>query len=127
MNFLRFDGTLAPGAETVALRGEDVAVPRQREAASGQLVLGVRPEHVRLSDEGGYRGQVIATEYLGTTQIITLETPNGEIKARAPAHQVARVGETVGLQFRGEAVTLFDEASGRALRSALNEGVLANG
>jgi multiple sugar transport system ATP-binding protein len=37
--------------------------------------MGVRPEHVRLTDARPYRGRVEATEYLGTTQIVTLETP----------------------------------------------------
>jgi multiple sugar transport system ATP-binding protein len=37
------------------------------------------------------------------------------------------VGEKVGLGFKAPAVTLFDETTGRALRSELNEEVLANG
>ena len=68
-----------------------------------------------------------ATEYLGTTQIVTLNTAHGVIKARAASGEVARVGETVGLEFDGKTVTLFDNQTGRALRSDLNEGVLAHG
>ena len=49
------------------------------------------------------------------------------IKARAASGEVARVGEMVGLEFDGETVTLFDNQTGRALRSDLNEGVLAHG
>jgi multiple sugar transport system ATP-binding protein len=127
MNFLRFDGTLEPGAQTVALNGQSVGVPRQMEGASGSLVFGVRPEHVRLSDNGSYRGEVIAAEYLGTTQIITLETPNGQLKARVPATQVATVGEQIGLSFLSETITVFDQKSGQALRSELNDEVLSHG
>lgn len=127
MNFLDFNGSYAANAESVELGGETMPVPQLREAASGELVFGVRPEHIRLSDEGGYRGEVVATEYLGTTQIVTLQTPNGDLKARVGSEQVAKVGETVGLSFLGETVTLFDRQSGRALRSALNEGVLGHG
>ncbi|WP_299916110.1 ABC transporter ATP-binding protein [uncultured Roseobacter sp.] len=127
MNFLRFDGTVAEGAQTVDMHGQTMGVPRQMEGTSGKLVFGVRPEHVALSDGGSYRGEVLATEYLGTTQIITLDTPNGELKARVPAGQVATVGEKVGLGFKPEAVTLFDETSGRALRSELNNEVLSHG
>ena len=58
---------------------------------------------------------------------MTLETPNGEIKARVSSDQAARQGETVGLSFLDHTVTLFDRGSGRAIRSALNEGVLQNG
>jgi multiple sugar transport system ATP-binding protein len=34
------------------------------------------------------------------------------------------MGDKVALSFNPTTVTLFDRASGRALRSALNEGVL---
>lgn len=127
MNFLNFEGSVGEGAQSVDLQGQSMTVPRQMQGASGKLVFGVRPEHVTLSDTGAYRGEVLATEYLGTTQIITLDTPNGELKARVPAGQVATVGEKIGLSFKGEAVTLFDETSGRALRSELNEGIVTHG
>jgi multiple sugar transport system ATP-binding protein len=127
MNFLCFDGAVDAGAQSVALSGHSVGVPRQMESARGALVFGVRPEHITLTDDAGYRGEVLATEYLGTTQIITLDTPNGELKARISSAQSAKVGEIVGLTFDAPKVTLFDEASGRALRSELNDEVLAHG
>ena len=127
MNFLTFGGKLAPGATNVALNGYTAAVPELREGAGGDLVFGVRPEQIRLSDSSAYRARVVATEYLGTTQIVTLQSPNGEIKARLDAAQPVKTGETVGLEFNAATVTLFEQSSGRALRSALNEGVLNNG
>ena len=127
MNFLPFHGTAEAGDTTVTLHHQALPVPALREPFDGDMVYGVRPEHVRLSDAGGYRGEVVATEYLGTTQIVTLRTPDGEIKARIPAGQAARMGETVGLDFNGATVTLFDRQTGRAIRSDLNEGVLAHG
>lgn len=127
MNFLRYNGTVAEGAETVDLGGQSHEVPRQQQGARGDLVFGVRPEHVALSDAGACRGEVLAAEYLGTTQIITLDTPNGELKARVDSAQVAKVGEKVGLSFTPNKVTLFDESTGRALRSDLNDKVLSHG
>ncbi len=127
MNFLRFEGAVPEGARSVDLNGHMLGIPRQMQGASGSLVFGVRPEHVTLNDSGTYRGEVLATEYLGTTQIITLATPNGELKARIDSAQVARVGETVGLGFNADAITLFDESNGGALRSELNDEVLAHG
>ncbi len=127
MNFLNFSGSYDKGSTRVDLNGQALGVPELREAASGNLTFGVRPEHIRLNVDGGYRGEVIAAEYLGTTQIVTLDTPNGEIKARIGSEQPARVGETVGLEFLDSTITLFDRDTGRALCSALNEEVLANG
>jgi len=127
MNFLRFEGAVSDGVRSVQLNGQTLDVPRQMDFASGNLVLGVRPEHVSLTDAGTYRGEVLATEYLGTTQIVTLGSPNGILKARTDSTQIATVGDKVGLAFKAASITLFDETSGRALRSELNHGVLANG
>ena len=127
MNFLDFSGKVAAGAQTVELDGQTMQVPALRQGGEGDLVFGVRPEHIRLSTDGAYRGEVLAVEYLGTTQIITIASPNGELKARIPSDQPAKAGETVGISFVGESVSLFDKATGRALRSELNEGVLAHG
>ena len=66
----------------------------------------------------------MATEYLGTTQIVTLKTAGGEVKARIPSTQPAKPGESVGMTFDPKTITLFDRQSGRALKSELNEGVL---
>jgi multiple sugar transport system ATP-binding protein len=127
MNFLPFSGTVTPGAESVSLDGIPVRVPVQRAAASGQLVLGVRPEHVTLDNAAPYRGRVEAAEYLGTTQIVTLATARGPLKARTPSSRTVRVGEHVGLAFTPATLTLFDAASGQALLSEGNERVLGHG
>jgi multiple sugar transport system ATP-binding protein len=123
MNFLPFEGTVAAGATTVDL-GTAVALPEVQEAARGRLALGVRPEHIALSDSGAYRGLVEAAEYLGTTQIVTVRAPHGRLKARIAAALPVRVGETVGLAFDAARLSLFDATSGRALRTAANRGVV---
>ena len=127
MNFLHFSGQYGAGETEIELDGHTMSVPAMRDGAKGDLVYGVRPEHIRLNDNGAYRGRVLAAEYLGTTQIITLDTPNGELKARIGSEQIATPGENVGLDFAGQTITLFDAKSGHALRSSLNEEVLSNG
>ncbi|MGF1551341.1 MAG: ABC transporter ATP-binding protein [Paracoccaceae bacterium] len=126
MNFLRFRGRVAPGASAVALDGREQPLMRLDEGFEGAMAYGVRPEHVRLADDAPYRGEVVAAEYLGTTQIVTLATAHGEVKARVPADRPARPGESVGLAFDARGVTLFDADTGRALRSA-PETVAAHG
>lgn len=127
MNFLRFEGRIEAGGDRVRLGEADLAVPRQVEVAAGRLVFGIRPEHVTFDDDAAYRGRIEAVEYLGTTQIVTLSSPNGTIRARTAASRSARVGDAVGLRFAASCVTLFDEGSGRALRSALQEQGGAHG
>jgi multiple sugar transport system ATP-binding protein len=123
MNFLPFRGSLAMGTQAIRLGEREVTIPVTREAlAEGDLVLGVRPEHVRFSDRGMVRGEVYGVEYLGTTQIITVTTRYGALKARTPASMPFRTGENVGLDFRADTISIFDKQSGRAIRTGLHEG-----
>ncbi|MFN4271305.1 MAG: ABC transporter ATP-binding protein [Aliihoeflea sp.] len=127
MNLLRFRGRLGIGDRQVTLHHQKIDVPAMRVAFEGEMVLGVRPENVGLSNDAPYRARVLASEYLGTTQIVTLQTQDGPVKARVPSQQLVRMDETVGLTFNPATITLFDAQSGRALRSELNEGVLQHG
>ncbi|MCO5151296.1 MULTISPECIES: ABC transporter ATP-binding protein [unclassified Shinella] len=127
MNFLEFEGMIGIGGDSVDLGGIRMTVPAAREGRAGRLTLGVRPEHVRLRDDAAYRGRVSAVEYLGTTQIVTLSTGHGELKARISSGHRVREDELVGLDFDARTLSLFDAESGKALLSEGNEGVLAHG
>lgn len=127
MNFLEFDGMIGIGSKSIDLGGHKVNVPESRQGAEGKLSLGVRPEHIKFSDKSKYRGEVVATEYLGTTQIVTIKTPNGELKARSASTQTVSVGENIGLEFDARTLTVFEGQRGSALKSAGNEGVLNHG
>jgi multiple sugar transport system ATP-binding protein len=127
MNFLDFSGTVGNGATEAALGDARFVIPQQLEGASGSLTLGVRPEHVHLNDAAPYRAEVLATEYLGTTQIVTFRTPNGPVKARIPSHQPIRVGERTGLELDARTLSVFDAGTGRALVSVANKEVLNHG
>ncbi len=124
MNFLSLTGSMKAGDTSLQMHGSQFEIPQTREGFKGAMIFGVRPEHIQLKNDGAYRGEVLATEYLGTTQIVTLATNGGEVKARISSQQAAKVGETVGLQFDPLMVTLFDPHSGLAFKSELNEDVL---
>ena len=118
MNLLQFHGALDPDNPRVLLASADVAIPRPAAAlAARDLTLGVRPEHVRFDDAAGLRGGIVATEYLGTTQLVTLDTDAGRLRARMAASAPARVGDSVGLRFTTERLSLFDTGTGRALET----------
>ncbi|MFK5980925.1 MAG: ABC transporter ATP-binding protein [Rhizobiaceae bacterium] len=127
MNFLDFNGMVGVGSDSVELSGVKIKVPVMRQGAKGSLTVGVRPEHVHFSDKSKYRGSVIASEYLGTTQIVTLATANGEVKARINSNISVNVGEAIGLEFDERTLTIFEGEKDLALRSAANEGVLTHG
>ena len=120
MNFLPFGGGYAAGARSVKLGAAQLGIPALREDVSPRpLLYGVRPEHVSFSEASPLRGEVLGTEYLGTSQIVTLATVHGtSLRAKVPVRTAARRGDQVGLAFDANAVSLFDQASGRALRTA---------
>jgi multiple sugar transport system ATP-binding protein len=120
MNFIRFNSALERGARTLSVNGIDVGVPAIREnAGPHDLVLGVRPEHIRFDEKSKLRGAVYESEYLGTTQIVAVETQGTIIKARAPASLSFKVGEPVGLSFDTPKLSLFSSESGKAIRTEL--------
>lgn len=123
MNVLRFEGQAVAGADQITLGDHTQTLPQLQEPASGALVLGVRPEHVALSDTAPLRGRIEATEYLGTTQIVTLSTPFGPVKARTSSATPAKPGDLTGLTLNASRLALFDATTGRAMRTAANAGV----
>jgi multiple sugar transport system ATP-binding protein len=123
MNFLPFDAALSEGAHTVQIGPAVVAVPALREGVSQRALLcGVRPEHVKLDDTSPLRAEVLGTEYLGTSRVVTLATAQGAtLRAKVGVGAAAQRGDHVGLQFDATAVSLFDQASGRALKTARDD------
>jgi multiple sugar transport system ATP-binding protein len=123
MNFLPFDGGYAAGVRQVRLGDAVLAVPELREdAAVPQLLYGVRPEHVRFASDSALRAEVLGSEYLGTSQIVTCQTAQGAtLRARVATDVRAQRGDPVGLAFDATQVSLFDAASGRALRTVRHE------
>jgi multiple sugar transport system ATP-binding protein len=122
MNLLTFNDSLEPDRGSVRVGQAEIGIPAPREAMPARdFILGVRPEHVRLNDGARLRGEVFGTEYLGTTQIVTVTTPHGMVKARLASTLKVSIGDKVGLEFRPDRISLFDAGSGRAIRTALHD------
>ena len=123
MNFLPAKGNLAPGAREIGINGTTVAMPETREGlATPTAVLGARPEHIRIADDGPLRGRVFAVEYMGARQLVTVDTDAGRLRVRAPNTVNAAYGDIVGLAFDAERLVVFDPDTDRAVRSVLYEG-----
>jgi multiple sugar transport system ATP-binding protein len=123
MNLIHVKGQLAKGAKSITVADSRIAIPETHEAAlNGSFVLGARPEHITFDDKSKFRGQVLASEYLGTTQIVTVGIDQGQVKARLSANNRVRLGEQVGLNFMGDRLSVFDGTTGLAIHTALHEG-----
>jgi len=122
MNFLSAHGPLPPGAERISVDGATIDVPRLREGLEHpDAVLGARPEHISISDAGVLRGRVFGVEYTGTRQIVVVDTLAGRMRVRSSNSLRVGLGETVGLEFKTDALVVFDKRSELALPSTLIE------
>lgn len=120
MNFLSVDGGVPAGAEQISLGGAIVAVPRT-DASAAKALVGVRPEHVMIDERGALRGRVIADEYLGSHQILVVETALGIVRVRVGKDEGRAAGSQVGLSFRKERTLLYDADSGKLLPGAARQ------
>jgi multiple sugar transport system ATP-binding protein len=127
MTLLRFCGRVARGDRTMRMDGTDIPIPAfDEDGIEGDLAIGIRPEYVRLDDAGPIAGTVFGAEYLGTNQIVAIDTPFGQVKARIAADITIHPGEAVRMSFPPARLSLFDAASGRALRT-MSEARVAEG
>jgi multiple sugar transport system ATP-binding protein len=127
MNFLPAHTALARGATSISLGPIALDMPAVCEAVSQRpLLYGVRPEHIRLSADAPLRAEVVGVEYLGNCQIITLNTAQGSVvRAKVDVQVHALRGDQVGLAIDSSEMTLFDQDSGRAIRTARDDKAIS--
>jgi multiple sugar transport system ATP-binding protein len=90
-----------------------IAVPLDRY--EGEIHLGVRPEHVRLSapDQGSATAEVRVVEPLGADTLIHLDTGGQRVVARVSGFPDFRPGDHVGVTLDPRHLHLFDAAGAR--------------
>jgi multiple sugar transport system ATP-binding protein len=88
----------------------------------GQLIAGIRPEHIQLAESGGeahgFEVSVEMAEWLGADLLVHFRVGAGtghEVIARLDGGVRARAGDTLRLALAPEFMTVFDALSGEAL------------
>jgi multiple sugar transport system ATP-binding protein len=97
-------------------RISDGLLKRVRESTDGtELVLGVRPETVRIADgpEPGRTvpGTVMVVETVGSDNFVYLDVNGSETRVRAPASVMPEVDDELHVTFEEEDVYLFDRGT----------------
>jgi multiple sugar transport system ATP-binding protein len=113
MNVVR--GTIQSGrfvADGIALD-----LPAVPASGSGDVLLGIRPEHMRLTDSGSadLSATVELIEPLGSDLLVTLRASANALIARTEPHTAINPGDVVHLAVSRERISLFDAASGNRL------------
>jgi multiple sugar transport system ATP-binding protein len=82
--------------------------------AAGDVVLGQRPEDVRLADPGAahLRGEVYSSELLGDAVLVGVRLGAALVTAKVGAGEGRRIGEPVGVIVDPARAHLFDAATG---------------
>jgi multiple sugar transport system ATP-binding protein len=107
MNLLsvRRDGAL--------LHGKGFTLPAPAEG-EGELLVGLRPQDLRLDSEGPFSGVVEAVERLGFDGFAFLKTADGPMVARFEG--LVEVGQSVKVKAIGDVLHLFSADGSRAIR-----------
>ncbi|SFQ19913.1 ABC transporter ATP-binding protein [Tranquillimonas alkanivorans] len=87
------------------------------EARSGRITLGVRPDDlVPRETDALIQGKVTVREPLGAETLIYVDTPGGEIVAKADGRNPPSVGEQVRLGADPDNLHVFDRETGMVVR-----------
>ncbi|MCY4086481.1 MAG: ABC transporter ATP-binding protein [Actinomycetia bacterium] len=89
---------------------------------SGAFVLGIRPEHIAVSDDGDVSSSISAevffSEWLGMERLLMLAEPGGKehwITALVRSEFSVREGDEIRITIDPDHAVIFDGASGRAV------------
>jgi multiple sugar transport system ATP-binding protein len=97
-----------------AVTGANLALT-PHDNQSKAVLLGLRPEHIRLRDNAAWRGVVNLVEPTGADTYVVVDTPAGKVTVRAGPQIQVRPGDAVGLDIQADHVTWFDPSSGLRL------------
>jgi multiple sugar transport system ATP-binding protein len=119
MNFI--EGVIEGPRDAPGFAAHGIAVGLSRYRFRGTapvrgeaVVLGVRPEHVRV-DGGGASGQVTVVEPMGNQRVVWLEALGTTLAALIEGARSVRPGDTVRLAIDQEHVSVFDARTGERL------------
>lgn len=129
MNFLtgevqREDGKLLFRRESITIALPAHAVEAVGQLSGREVVLGIRPEDVQLSDRSGVSGRIFVAELLGADVLVTVSLGDQLVKARVPAPYQANLNAGVSVVFPADKVHLFDPSDGRAVLASRSAAAL---
>ena len=125
MNLMDGRLTLKDGKYVVALPGTSVVLSEEKQArlkgnqvAEQEVIVGVRPEHVLLSDSG-YRGRVEVSELMGSSEHLHLTDQSGRdmvvILNSKKDFANYTTGTEVSMTFSGDLVHVFSRETEKNL------------
>jgi multiple sugar transport system ATP-binding protein len=113
MNFI--DGAVdASGRFTSPVLSLEVGLA----GATGEVVLGIRPEHIQIAADGRFEGTVALTEPMGNHQIVWIALGERKLSAIVNDNRVLALGDPVRFDVDGARLSLFDKTSEQRLAAS---------
>ncbi len=85
---------------------------------SGDAVLGVRPEHITVRDDGPFEGVVALVEPMGNHQVVWIAVGERKLSAIVNDNRSFTLGDAVRFGVDAARVSLFDKASEQRLAAS---------
>jgi multiple sugar transport system ATP-binding protein len=126
MSFLRIDKPVHVTNKSINIQNVMVQIPRSHEPAE-EALLGLRPEHVRLVSNEGIPAVVQAVEYLGSHQIVSLETGAGNVRAQVDKNLHIQLGSHTQILPDPKKMLLYNAKTQKLMASDYTRTVVPHG
>ncbi len=121
MSFI--DVFLEQAGEKFLLKNEDITIEIpskigkliQSRSRDNEIVLGIRPEDIKIDHKKGEEGEVYVIEPMGMQVLVTVKLGNLQIKVLTAPPFTKKMGESVKLHFNTNKIHLFDKNTERSL------------
>jgi multiple sugar transport system ATP-binding protein len=116
MNFLPATVRKGGTSDAVLADGQALKLPDGLPLQDGDAItVGLRPEHIRLADDGALQGEVGVVEPLGLSTQFYVRFAGQQVCVFVMGRSTIRPGDTVRLSADPAALHLFDPASGNRI------------
>jgi ABC-type sugar transport system ATPase subunit len=79
------------------------------------IILGIRPERIRIAADGSLPGRITQRESTGADAYIDVETERGALAVRVSPHDTLHAGDPTALELPSQWLRRFDPVTGRAI------------
>jgi sn-glycerol 3-phosphate transport system ATP-binding protein len=98
-----------------------IGTPPMNLIASGEQLIGIRPEHVRVVSHDGHPARVKAVEHLGADSIILCEIDGQPVSVRQDGFSKSQPGDDIRLAWDAGFEHRFEKTSERRIEFAAGE------
>ena len=121
MNFI--DVSLEQAEEKFFLKNEDITIEIsskigkliQSRSQDDEIVLGIRPEDIKIDHEKGEEAEVYVVEHMGMQVLVTVKLGNLQIRILTAPPFTKEMGEKIKLHFNANKIHIFDKNTEKSL------------